>query len=144
MKDPFYTYGPRELCGWQVEKLGKDDGIFWLQTTSITFGRKLSKRRDARRVEVTGWNHFRQTYEMRGSWRKVKRLIDRYILSAGDSFLGVNQPQDASNLAGRVMTMGAQLSAGDCVLPRSSAVGRVAMRKALQETIENGAKELCT
>jgi hypothetical protein len=61
MKDPFYTYGPPELCGWRVESLGKDDGIFWLQTTSKVFARKLSKRGDTRRVGVTGWNHFRQT-----------------------------------------------------------------------------------
>jgi hypothetical protein len=141
MKDPFYTYGPRELCGWQVEKLGKDDGIFWLQTTNKAFARKLSKRQDTKSVAIHGWNHFRQTYEMRGSWRKVKRLIDRYILSAGDSFSKVNRVQDASNLAGRVMTMAALLSAGDCVLTRATAPGWVL--EASQETIENDVKELC-
>src|SRR5262249_11809018 len=62
------------------------------QTTSKVFGRKLSKRCDTRRVEVAGSNNFRQTYEMRGSWRKVKRIIDSYILSASDRFLGANRP----------------------------------------------------
>jgi hypothetical protein len=67
------TYGPPELCAWQVEKLGRGNGIFWLQTTNKPFARKLSKRRDTRHVEVVGCNHFRRTYEMRGSWRKVKK-----------------------------------------------------------------------
>jgi hypothetical protein len=58
--------GPAELCVWQVEKLGKGKGVFWFQTTSREFARKLRKRDDTRRVEVTGWNHFRQTYEMQG------------------------------------------------------------------------------
>jgi hypothetical protein len=142
MSDPFKTYGSSELCGWRVESLGKDEGIFWLQTSDKAFARKLGKRQDTKRVENYGWNHFRQTYEMRGSWRKVKRLIDRYILSAGDCISAQNAPQDAPNLAGRVMTIDVQLSAGDCVLPGTSALGRVAMRKAPQETIENGAKEL--
>ena len=92
MKDPFYTYGPPELCAWQVEKLGSSKGIFWFQTTGKAFGRKLSKRRDTRRVEVAGCNHFRQTYEMRGNRRKVKRIIDRYILSTGDCFPEVDRP----------------------------------------------------
>jgi hypothetical protein len=124
MKDPFYTYGPPELCGWRVESLGKDDGIFWLQTTDRRFGRKLGKRQDTEDVAIHGWNHFRQTYEMRGSWRKVKRLIDRYILSARDSFLGVNRMQNTSNLAGSVigtvMDNGRELSAGDCISTKTN------------------------
>jgi hypothetical protein len=84
MTDPAYTYGPPELCASQVERLGRDKGVFWFETTDKQFARRLSKREDTRRVEATGFNHFRQTYEMEGSWRKVKRIIDRYILSAGD------------------------------------------------------------
>jgi hypothetical protein len=52
MKDPFYTYGPPDLCAWQVEKLGGGQGIFWLQTTDRSFGRKLRKRLDTRRVAM--------------------------------------------------------------------------------------------
>jgi hypothetical protein len=81
------------------------------------FARRLSKREDTRRVESNGFNHFRQTYEMEGSWRKVKRIIDRYILSAGDRILPQNSLQNASNLGGRVMTADITcrgiLSAGD-------------------------------
>jgi hypothetical protein len=142
VSDFFKTYGPPELCGWQVEKLGKDDGIFWLQTTNKAFARKLSKRQDTKGVAIHGWNHFRQTYEMRGSWRKVKRLIDRYILSTGDCIPAQNTAQDASNLAGRVMTVDAQLSARDCILTRATAQGRVV--KAPQQIIEGDVKELCT
>jgi hypothetical protein len=101
-RDVNATYGPPELCAWQVEKLGSSKGIFWLQTTVKAFGRKLSKRRDTRHVDVVGWNHFRRTYEMRGSWRKIKRLIDRYILSAAGSISPVNRLQGASQVARRV------------------------------------------
>jgi hypothetical protein len=104
VKDPFHTYGPPGLCTWQIEKLGRDKGVFWFQTTERQFARRLSKREDTRRVESTGFNHFRQTYEMEGSWRKVKRIIDRYILSAGDRILAPNSLQNAPDLSGRVMT----------------------------------------
>jgi hypothetical protein len=117
MNDSYYTYGPPELRVWQVERLGSGKGIFWFQTTDRQFARRLNKRKDTRRVESTGFNHFRQTYEMEGSWRKVKRIIDRYILSAGDRILRQNSLQNASNLGGRVMTAGITsrriLSAGD-------------------------------
>jgi hypothetical protein len=98
MNPPFYTYGSPDLCAWQVENLGNDNRIFWLQTTNKRFARKLNKRHDTRRVEVVGYNHFRRIYEMRGSWRKVKRLIDRYFLSVGDNISPVNRLQNASQL----------------------------------------------
>jgi hypothetical protein len=101
-RDVNATYGPPELCAWQVEKPGGSKGTFWLQTTSKAFARKLSKRRDTRRVEVVGYNHFRRTYEMQGSWRKVKRLIDRYILSAADSVSPVNRLRNTSEFARKV------------------------------------------
>ena len=119
MKDPFYTYGPPELCVWEVESLGRDKGIFWFQTTDRAFARKLAKRNDTRRVEMTGWNHFRQTYAMVGTWRKAKRIIDRYILSAGDSILAQNVPQKALHLADRVVTAGLSLVTPDRILARS-------------------------
>jgi hypothetical protein len=111
-RDANATYGPPELCAWQVEQLGSSKGIFWLQTTSKAFSRKLAKRRDTRCVEVIGYNHFRRTYEMRGSWRKVKRLIDRYILSAADSILPVNLLQNASRLGRKVNTDNLRIPVG--------------------------------
>jgi hypothetical protein len=89
------TYGPAELCAWQVVP-----GVFWIQTTEPQFSRKLEKREDARRVEMSGVNHFRRTFELRGTWRKVRRIIDRYLVSAGDQFSLDFWPQVASKTAG--------------------------------------------
>ena len=80
-RDVNATYGPPEFCVWQVVP-----GVFWIQTTEPQFSRKLEKREDARRVEISGVNHFRRTFELRGTWRKVRRIIDRYLVSAGDQF----------------------------------------------------------
>jgi hypothetical protein len=99
--DPFYTYGPPELCVWKVAP-----GTFWFQTTDPQHARKLDKRKDTRRVGITGVNHYRRIYEMRGNWRKVKRIVDHYIMSASDTFLGVGLSQGASELAPRVRTAG--------------------------------------
>ena len=109
MRDSFYTYGPPELRAWQVESLGGGKGIFRFETRDKEFARRLSKREDTRRVESTGFNHFRQTYEMEGSWRKVKRIIDRYILSAGDHNSGSDVAKDCSKIVPRVKTAGASV-----------------------------------
>jgi CHC2-type zinc finger protein len=85
------TYGPPELCAWRVVP-----GVFWIQTTEPQFSRKLEKREDARRVEISGVNHFRRIFEIRGTWRKIRRLIDRYLVSAGDRFSGDLRAQGAS------------------------------------------------
>jgi hypothetical protein len=97
--DPFYTYGPPELCVWQVAP-----GVFWIQTTEPEFSRKLEKREDTRRLGISGVNHFRRTFEIRGTWRKIRRIIDRYLVSAGDQFSRDLQPQGASETAGSIKT----------------------------------------
>jgi len=89
------AYGPRVLCAWRVAP-----GVFWIQTTEPIFSRRLAKRRDARCVEITGVNHFRRTFEIRGTRRKVQRIIDRYLVSAGDQFSQHIWPQDASRVRG--------------------------------------------
>jgi len=96
-KDVNSTYGPPELCTWRVAP-----GVFWIQTTEPQFSRKLEKRQDVRRVGVTGVNHFRRTFEIRGTWRKVQRVIDRYLVSASDRFSRHIWPQDSSELRGKV------------------------------------------
>jgi hypothetical protein len=78
---PVDAYGTHELCAWRVAP-----SRFWFQTTRSNLARKLAKRRDARRVEVSGLNHYRQTFEIRGTRRKVERIIRRYLASAGDQF----------------------------------------------------------
>ena len=79
--DAVNAYGTHELCAWRVAP-----SRFWFQTTRSNFARKLAKRSDARRVEVSGLNHYRQTFEIRGTRRKVERIIRRYLASAGDQF----------------------------------------------------------
>ena len=89
--------GPPNLCAWQVVP-----GVFWIQTTDPRFSRKLEKREDARRIEVIGVNHFRRTFELRGRRRKIQRIIDRYLVSAGDRFLDQNATASASEMRGRL------------------------------------------
>jgi len=96
---PFYTYGPPELCVWKVEP-----GTFWFQTTDPRYSRKLDQRQDARRVAVTGVNHYRRTYEMRGNWRKVKGLVNRYLMRTGDTFSSHILAASASETAGSINT----------------------------------------
>ena len=95
------TYGPPELCAWQI-----GPGVFWIQTTDPEFARRLEKRKDMRRVEVNGVNHFRRTFETRGRWRKIRRIIDRFLVSAGDHFSQGFRPQDGSKKSGSVSRIG--------------------------------------
>jgi hypothetical protein len=99
--DPCYTYGPQELCAWKVAP-----STFWFQTTDPRYSRKLGQRQDTRRVAVTGVDHYRRTYEMPGNWRKVKGIVNRYLMRTGDTFLGAGLGQGASELAPRVRTAG--------------------------------------
>jgi hypothetical protein len=95
--DLFYAYGPPELCAWKV-----GPGTFWLQTTDPRYSRKLDQRQDTRRVAVTGVNHYRRTYEMRGNWRKVKGIVRRYVMATNDMFSSRISAASASESAGRV------------------------------------------
>jgi hypothetical protein len=99
--DPSYTYGPRELCAWKVAP-----STFWFQTTDPRYLRKLDQRQDTRRVAVTGVNQYRRTYEMRGTWRKVKGIVRRYVMATNDMFSSRIPAASASNVAPRVRTAG--------------------------------------
>ena len=94
-----YTYGPTELCAWKVAP-----GTFWFQTTDPRYSRKLDQRQDTRRVAVTGVNHYRRTYEMPGNWRKVRGIVNRYLMRTGDTFSGTLKPASASEARPRVRT----------------------------------------
>jgi hypothetical protein len=98
---PVNAYGTHELCAWRVAPRQ-----FWFQTTRSYFARKLAKRRDARRVEVSGLNHYRQTFEIRGTRRKIQRIIKRYLASASDQFSGSVVAQDRSKIVPKVRTAG--------------------------------------
>ena len=93
------TYGTHELCVWRV-----GPSRFWFQTTRSNFARKLAKRRDARRVEVSGLNHYRATFEIRGTRRKIVRITRRYLASAPDQFFARAVAQDCSKTVPRVET----------------------------------------
>jgi hypothetical protein len=99
--DPSYTYGPSELCAWKV-----GPGTFWFQTTNPRHSRKLDQRQDTRRVAVTGINHYRRTYEMRGNWRKVKGIVKRYVMATNNMFWPRIPAASASKIAPRVRTAG--------------------------------------
>src|SRR5262249_1533357 len=88
-------------CGWRVAP-----GLFWIQTTDPQFSRKLEKREDARRVEVSGINHYRRTFELQGTWRKIRRIIDRYLVSASDQFSPDFPAAIASQIAPSISTAG--------------------------------------
>ena len=104
---PVNAYGTHELCAWKV-----GPGQFWFQTTRSNFARKLAKRRDARRVEVVGLNHYRQTFEIQGTRRKVERIIRRYLASAGDQFSASVVAENRSKIIPRVETAGAAERSG--------------------------------
>jgi hypothetical protein len=97
--DPCYTYGPLELCVWKIAP-----GTFWFQTTNPTYSRKLDQRQDARRVAVTGVNHYRRSYQMRGNWRKVKGIVRRYVMATNDTFSSHILAASALEIAPRVRT----------------------------------------
>jgi hypothetical protein len=96
------TYGTKELCAWRVAP-----SRFWLQTTRSSFARKLAKRRDARRVEVSGLNHYRRTFEIRGTRRKVRRIIKRFSMVTPDQFSGRVAAEKPSKIIPKVGTAGA-------------------------------------
>jgi hypothetical protein len=97
--DALYTYGPQELCAWKVAP-----GTFWFQTTDPRYSRKLDQRQDTRRVSVTGVNHYRRTYELRGNWRKVKGIVRRYLMLTGNTFSDRKSRQIALEIRPRVRT----------------------------------------
>src|SRR4029077_6281565 len=99
--DPFHTYGPPELCVWKVAP-----ATFWLQTTDPRYSRKLDQRQDTCRIGITGVNRYRRTYEMPGNWRKVKGIVNRYLMLTGNTFSGTVLGQDASKIIPRVRTAG--------------------------------------
>lgn len=118
MIDLLDSYGPPDLCGWRGGKTSSGRHLFWIQTTSRLFARKLRKRHDTRSVEITGCNHFRETFEMCGSWRKIKRIINRYILSTGNVILPVNRPSQWSDNLSKAKAEGdaytVESATGDC------------------------------
>jgi hypothetical protein len=99
---PVNAYGTHELCAWQV-----GPGQFWFQTTRSDLARKLARRRDTRRVEVSGLNHFRRTFKIWGTRRKVRRIIKRFLMVTLDQFSARVAAEKPSKIIPRVGTAGA-------------------------------------
>ena len=104
MRELFHTYGTNEIAAWEVEFA--EGPVFWIDTTSRRLARKLKKREDAVELGLRGHNDFRPRFEPRCDWRKIKRIVDNYILSASDTKSGVAEPVEASPAAPRVTTAG--------------------------------------
>ena len=80
------TYGPPELCGWQVAP-----GVFRFQTSSPEIARKLSKRSKGRLV-AWGINSFLRIYQEPMPRRQAISLVDRYLVSANSGFFDPERP----------------------------------------------------
>jgi len=105
--DAVNAYGTHELCAWQVAP-----GQFWFQTTRSDLARKLARRRDTRRLEVSGINHFRRTFEIWGTRRKVRRIIKRFLTVTPDQFSAHVAAEKPSKIIPRVGTAGATERSG--------------------------------
>jgi hypothetical protein len=99
---PAGAYGTHQLCAWKV-----GPGQFWFQTTRSDLARKLARRRDTRRVEVSGLNHFRRTFKIWGTRRKVRRIIKRFLMVTPDQFSARVAAEKPSKIIPRVGTAGA-------------------------------------
>ena len=81
MKDSYRPFGEGELCGWKTQPR-----VFIIQTRRPEFARKLRKRQDCSELETVGVNLYLRQFAVSGNWRKIRRLITRYLRSAGDQF----------------------------------------------------------
>jgi hypothetical protein len=81
MKDSYRPYGEGELCGWKTQTR-----VFIIQTRRPEFARKLRKRQDCSELATVGINFYLRQFAVSGDWRKIRRLITRYLASAGDQF----------------------------------------------------------
>ena len=101
MKDPYRLFGEGELCGWKTQPR-----VFIIQTRRPEFARKLRKRQDCSELATVGVNFYLRQFAVSGDWRKIRRLITRYLTSAGNRISGAALRQGASEIVPRVRTAG--------------------------------------
>src|SRR5437879_9588476 len=106
MKDPYRLFGEGELCGWKTQPR-----VFIIQTRRPEFARKLRKRQDCSELATVGVNFYLRQFAVSGDWRKIRRLITRYLTSTGDHISDATSRQDASQLSGSIKTAAARNSA---------------------------------
>ena len=83
MSDPFYTYGPPELCTWRY-----GHGICRFQTTSPQIARKLSQRRGASLVAWSVTNRYLRIFEEEIEPWRARLLVTRYLMPTNGGLLG--------------------------------------------------------
>jgi hypothetical protein len=101
MKGSYRPFGDGELCGWKTQPR-----VFIIQTRRPEFARKLRKRQDCSELATVGVNFYLRQFAVSGDWRKIRRVITRYLRSAGDQFSGPAAGQDCAKLRARVKTAG--------------------------------------
>jgi hypothetical protein len=97
VSDPFFTYGPPELCTWRYAP-----GICRFQTTSPKFARKLSQRRGPLVAWSVNKGYLRIFQEAIEPWR-ARRLVTRYLGPTNGVSLDDVAPQMMRKVAGRVV-----------------------------------------
>ena len=102
MKDPYRPFGEGELCGWKTQPR-----VFIIQTRRPEFARKLRKRQDCSELATVGVNFYLRQFAVSGDWRKIRRLITRYLTSAPDRISSAALRQDASEITGSITTASA-------------------------------------
>ena len=102
MKDPYRPFGEGELCGWKTQPR-----VFIIQTRRPEFARKLRKRQDCSELATVGVNFYLRQFAVSGDWRKIRRLIKRYLASAPDQFSAALKAKDRSENIPRVKIAGA-------------------------------------
>ena len=101
MKNSYRPFGEGELCGWKTQPR-----VFIIQTRRPEFARKLRKRQDCSELATVGVNFYLRKFAVSGNWRKIRRLITRYLRSAGDQFSASTAGQHGPKPRARVKTAG--------------------------------------
>jgi hypothetical protein len=99
MKDPFYTYGPPELCTWRY-----GPGKCRFQTTSPRIARKLSQRRGASLVAWSVTKKYLRVFEEEIEPWRARLLVTRYLTPTNEVLLDHVAPQMVRKVAGKVVS----------------------------------------
>jgi hypothetical protein len=98
VSDPFYTYGPPELCTWRY-----GPSICRFQTTSPQIARKLSQRRGASLVAWSVTKQYLRVFQEEIEPWRARRLVTRYLRPTNGALLGDVAPQKVRKPANRVV-----------------------------------------
>ena len=101
MKDPFFTYGPPELCTWRY-----GHGIYRFQTTSPKIARKLSQRRGASLVAWSVTNNYLRIFQEEIEPWRARLLVTRYLRPTNGAFSSLLQAASASEACGSLVIAG--------------------------------------